>query len=91
VKEAVCVGGFFGEEFDVLALVHLDKGEREAAIGVVELVGLAVAEEVFVIDPRLLDVVNGESDVGDSGDLRPLRGAGLRRCETGQNEGQCEE
>ena len=85
------MGGLFGEEFDVLALVHFDEGEREAAIGVVEFVGLAEAEEVFVVDARLLDIVNREGDVGDSGDLRAWRDAGLRPCETGRDEGQCEE
>src|ERR1019366_10581424 len=68
VTQAVGARLGFRNQFDVLALVDLQEGQGQAAIRLVELERLFVSQQVLIEVARLLDIVNEEGDVGNSGD-----------------------
>lgn len=79
VGEAVGVGLAFGKELDILAVINFDEGEGEGAVGVLEVEGFGVTEEILVKGSCLVDVGDVEGDMGDAGDAGTFRGLAQRQ------------
>ena len=71
-----------GKQLDVLLVVDLDEGDFERGVGLVEMEGLVVAEEILVEGPRFFDITHPQGDMGHAQDLGAL---GLLR---GQRQAQ---
>jgi hypothetical protein len=65
-------GGPLVEEFDVLVVVDLDEGDADGAVGVLEVVGVVVAEEAVPEVEGGGEVGDEEAGVGDAEDLWAL-------------------
>ena len=78
VVQAIGAGFHFGKELDVLAVIDLDEGHGQSAIGFIQRKRLLEAEKVFVEPAGFLHVVDIQGDVCDTGDVGTRRGVGGR-------------
>ena len=76
-------GRLLVEEFDVLVVVDLDKGDVDGAVGILQVVGFVVAEEAVPEVECFREIGDEVAGVGDAENLRALD---WRLCEERSGE-----
>lgn len=79
-------GRLLVEEFDVLVVVDFDEGDADGAVGILEVVGLVVAEEAVPEVEGFGEVGDEVASVGDAEDFGTLYGLSEERA--GEKESQ---